>query len=224
MRAEFIGQDRILILGISKALRSSGDTVREEMEADKFDIILLSITDEEIAGLREFMVHPIEVEMDDLEIIYEYYMKNFGETSIPPEAYITAIKSADQKGIEVQGIDIPSGRYEDMFVESVKLSDMLFLSLKKRRLMKRRWDVSDPELFSIQWDTYLNKGGYMKLELERARYISSEITSKKRSNTLVIVEVERFKDLVRNLSTLLPGYRLLQNGEETTAVWSERLS
>lgn len=220
MRVEFNGPERILLLSINKALKDSGRLVEDVLHDNHFDNVLLSITDEEVDGLREYIRNPVEVEMDDLEIIYEYYMKKFGETSIPPEAYITAIKIADDKKMEVVGIDIPSGIYEEIFVSRVELSDMIRLSLRKRRLLKRKWKYTDPETFSIDWDTYLNRGGYLKVEKERAKYMASQVVGKKKSSTLVVVEAERFNDLEQNLRNILQGYTLLENSEVKTAVSS----
>ncbi|MCL4450516.1 MAG: hypothetical protein M1123_01770 [Candidatus Thermoplasmatota archaeon] len=222
MKAEFNGQDQILLLGINKALKDSGKLVEEVINSGTFDAVMLSITDEEVQGLREYIKNPVEVEMDDLEIIYEYFMKKFGETSIPPEAYITAIKEADKKVVDVVGIDIPSGVYEDIFVDNVQLSDLLLLSLRRRRLLKRRWNLSDPESFACEWDSYLNKGGYKKVEKERAKHMAAEIASKKKGNTLVIVETERFDDLVNDLSNALQGYRLQKSEEVKKAALSRR--
>ncbi len=218
MKAEFDGQNRILLLGINKALKDSGMLVEQVLTAGNFDSVLLSVTDEEVQGLREYIKAPVEVEMDDVEIIYEYFMQKFGETSIPPEAYISAIKIADQKGLEVRGIDIPSGIYEDIFVENVQLTDMLLLSFRRRWHLRRRWNFSDPESFSSEWDSYLNKGGYMKIEKERAKHMAAEIAAKKKGNTIVIVESERFNDLVNGLNSTLQGYRVQKNAEEMTLV------
>ncbi len=215
MRAEFAGQDRVVLLGVNKALKESGRLVEELLTAESFDVVMLSITDEEVEGLRQYIRNPVEVEMDDVEIIYEFYMKKFGDTSIPPEAYVTAVRIADKKGLEVKGIDIPSGIYEDIFVGNVQLTDMILLSLRRRRLLKKKWDLSDPERFASQWDSYLNKGGYMKVEKERAKHMALEILSGKRQSTAVIVESERYRDLVINLKSALPGYTLLENGEGT---------
>jgi pheromone shutdown protein TraB len=222
LNAEFIGADRIFILGVVKALTSSGEMVEEAINQQDYDTILLSITDEEVDGLREFLKHPIEIEMDDVEIIYEYLMRKFGRTSIPPAAYIKAISLADRKKIRVSGIDIPSGTYEDLFVNSVKLSDMILLSLKKRRLMSRSWAANDPESFSLAWDKYLSKGGYLKMERERAKYMASEIVKRKKSNTLVVMEIERYNDVVNGLSSLLQGYKLRENSEVMKEVLSSK--
>ncbi|MEM0134952.1 MAG: hypothetical protein QXU18_06970 [Thermoplasmatales archaeon] len=224
MRAEFRGQNKIVLLGINKALKDSGKLVEQVINEGDFDTIMLSITEEEVQGLREYIKNPVKVEMDDVEIIYEYYMKKFGETSIPPEAYISAIKTADKKGLDVKGVDIPSGMYEDLFVMNVQLSDMILLSLRRRRLLKKRWDLSDPESFISKWDSYLNKGGYMKVEKERAKHMAAEIARQKNGNTLMIVESERFADLVNFLNNTLQGYILQKNEEEMTAVSSQRLS
>ena len=218
MKAEFNGQDRVLLLGINKALKDSGRVVEQVLSTGNFDQILLSITEEEVKGLREYIKSPVDVEMDDVEIIYEYFMRKFGDTSIPPEAYIAAIQFADKNGLEVAGIDIPSGIYEDIFVEYVQLSDMIKLSLRRRRLLKRRWNLSDPDSFTKDWDSYLNKGGYLKVEQERARHMATEISSRKKGNTLVVVETERFNDLFSGLNKTLQGYKVQQNVEEMKAV------
>jgi hypothetical protein len=224
LRADLEGTDRIVILGVNKALRESGRTVEEAFSSGHFDIILISITEEEVDGLRKYIENPVEVEMDDVEIIYEYFMKNFGDTSIPPEAYITAIKMADKNGVEVRGIDIPSGEYEDVFIDNVQLSDMLLLSLRRRRLLKKRWDLSDLDNFITQWDSYVNKGGYLKVEKERAKHMAAEIVNRKRGNTLVVVESERFNDLLESLSSTLQGYTLQENVGGKRAVSSGGLS
>ncbi len=220
MRAEFNGQDRILLLGINKALKDSGEDVERLLAEENFDQIMLSVTSDEVDGLRQYVKSPVDVEMDDVEIIYEYFMQKFGETSIPPEAYIVAIRAADKMGKEVIGIDIPSGTYEDIFVEHVQLTDMILLSLRRRRLLKRHWNFSDPETFSWEWDSYINKGGYLKVEKERAKHMAIEIANRKKGNTLVLVEIERFKDLVSYLNSTLPEYRIRRSGEERKAASS----
>lgn len=224
MRAEFDGQDSILLVGINKALKDSGEIVDQVLNEGNFDLILMSVTDDEVQGLREYMKNPVQVEMDDVEIIYEYFMQKFGDTSIPPEAYISALRFADKHGIEIDGIDIPSGMYEDLFVENVQLSDMILLSLRKRRLLKRRWDLSSPEAFISEWDSYLSKGGYKKLEKERAKHMAAEITSRKKGSTFVVVESERFYDLVNDLGSTLQGYRVRKSEEEKKVVSSGGLS
>ena len=67
MKAEFNGQDRVLLLGINKALKDSGRVVEQVLSTGNFDQILLSITEEEVNGLREYIKSPVEVEMDDVE-------------------------------------------------------------------------------------------------------------------------------------------------------------
>ncbi|MEM2615586.1 MAG: hypothetical protein QXO44_02445, partial [Thermoplasmatales archaeon] len=175
MRAEFIGEDRIVLVGIVKGLKESGRVVSEVYSNDKFDLLLLPITENEVEGIRSHIRKPVDVEMDDIEIIYEYFMKKFGETAIPPEAYVTAVRLADRDGVEIYGIDIPTGSYEDVFVNNVQLNDLISLSFRKRRLMKRKWNMKDPISFSLDWDRYINRGGYRNVEKERVKFISQEI-------------------------------------------------
>ncbi|MEM0073548.1 MAG: hypothetical protein QW078_01635 [Thermoplasmatales archaeon] len=213
MRAEFIGEDRIVLVGIVKGLKESGRVVSEVYSNDKFDLLLLPITENEVEGIRSHIRKPVDVEMDDIEIIYEYFMKKFGETAIPPEAYVTAVRLADRDGVEIYGIDIPTGSYEDVFVNNVQLNDLISLSFRKRRLMKRKWNMKDPISFSLDWDRYINRGGYRNVEKERVKFISQEIVKKKRKNTLVILEVERFQEVVSVLKNSLQGYKFQESEE-----------
>jgi len=213
LKAEFLGEEKVVLLGIVKGLKDSGKEVGLTYSTERFDLLLLPITEDEISGLRQFMREPSEVEMDDIEIMYEYYIGKFGDTSIPPEAYVTAVRLADRDGVEVAGIDIPSGVYEDIFVNNIQLQDLLSLSLRKRRLMKRKWNMNDPVSFSLEWDRYLNRGGYENLERERAKHMASEIIKRKRGKTLVILEVERFREIVELLKNSLQGYRFQESVE-----------
>ncbi|MGC8645746.1 MAG: hypothetical protein ACP5UO_05760 [Thermoplasmata archaeon] len=213
MRAEFLGQEKVVLLGVVKGLRDAGRSVDSTYSRERFDILLLPITQEEVSGIRQYIREPSEVEMDDIELIYEYHIRKFGDTSIPPEAYVTAVRLADRDGIEVAGIDIPSGVYEGIFVNNVQLSDLLSLSLRKRRLLKRRWNLKDPVSFSLEWDRYINRGGYRNVEKERVRYMAEEIVKRKKGSTLVILEVERFREIVDLLKNSLQGYRFQESVE-----------
>lgn len=208
MRARLEGPSLVDVIGIVKGLKSSGDLVDSMLRREKYDVIMLAITEDEVAGLRDFVKHPYEVEMDDIELIYEYLIRRFGETSIPPEAFVRAIKLGDSIGSSVIGIDIPSGKYEELFVANIPLTDLIWLSLQKKRLIRRKWDFTDPEQFSIQWDKIVNRKGYRKMEEERESYMAKEISEKKGASTLAIIEVERFSGVVFHLENLLQGYKL----------------
>jgi len=205
------GQFTLEIVGIVKGLKKYGEIVEEEIINGNFKQILVSITEEEVDGLRDFLKHPYEIEMDDIEIIYEYHMRNFGETSIPPEAFIKAIEYADNNNLIIRGIDIPTGQYEDLFVENVSIFDIISLSLKKKRLIRRRWNLSDPESFSNEWDKYVNRRGYLKMEREREKYMAEAIVKNLNIDTIVIMDIERLKGVTSLLKNLLQEYKFQEN-------------
>ncbi len=211
MKLKIEGIFTLELVGIVKGLKDYGDLVEEEIKNGNFKQILISITEEEVEGLRDFLKHPYEIEMDDIEIIYEYHMRNFGKTSIPPEAFIRSIEYADRNNLTVKGIDIPSGQYEDLFVENVSIFDIISLSLKKKRLIKRRWNLSDPETFSKEWDRYVNRRGYLKMEREREKYMADAIVKNLNLDSIVIIDVERLNGVVTSLKSLLPEYKFPTN-------------
>lgn len=207
MKVKISGNRDIIILGIVKALKEYGNIVEEELKVGNFSEILISITEEEIDGIRNFLKAPFEISLDDLEIMYENLMKNFGETSIPPEAYVRAIKFGDENGIPVHGIDIPDGVYEDLYIKLINITDLISLSLRKNRLYKRKWKIDNPEDTSIEWDNAVSKGGFKKLETEREIYMAERIYSSNADKIIAIVEIERFNGIMNHLKSQMPEYK-----------------
>jgi len=201
------GKRDIKIVGIVKALKSYGDLVEKLIRDYNFIEILLSTTDEDINGIREFIKAPFEISLDDLEIMYEQLMKNFGETSVPPEAYVRAVKLADERGLKIRGIDIPEGDYEDLYVKFIDIKDLILLSLRKNRLMKKKWSVDNPEKTSLEWDKEVSKGGYRRLENERERFMANQIALSQSERILVIIEIERLSGVINYLKNQMPEYK-----------------
>ncbi len=201
------GQRDIKIVGIVKALKSYGDLVEKLIRDYNFTEILLSTTNEDINGIREFIKAPFEISLDDLEIMYEQLMKNFGETSVPPEAYVRAVKLADERGLKIRGIDIPEGDYEDLYVKFIDIKDLILLSLRKNRLMKKKWSIDNPEKTSLEWDKEVSKGGYRRLENEREKFMANQIALSQSERILVIIEIERLSGVINYLKNQMPEYK-----------------
>jgi len=201
------GQRDIKIVGIVKALKSYGDLVEKLIRGYNFVEILLSTTNEDINGIREFIKAPFEISLDDLEIMYEQLMKNFGETSVPPEAYVRAVKLADERGLKIRGIDIPEGDYEDLYVKFIDIKDLILLSLRKNRLMKKKWSIDNPEKTSLEWDKEVSKGGYRRLENEREKFMANQIALSQSERILVIIEIERLSGVINYLKNQMPEYK-----------------
>jgi len=201
------GQRDIKIVGIVKALKSYGDLVEKLIRDYNFIEILLSTTNEDINGIREFIKAPFEISLDDLEIMYEQLMKNFGETSVPPEAYVRAVKLADERGLKIRGIDIPEGDYEDLYVKFIDIKDLILLSLRKNRLMKKKWSIDNPEKTSLEWDKEVSKGGYRRLENEREKFMANQIALSQSERILVIIEIERLSGVINYLKNQMPEYK-----------------
>jgi len=201
------GQRDIKIVGIVKALKSYGDLVEKLIRDYNFIEILLSTTNEDINGIREFIKAPFEISLDDLEIMYEQLMKNFGETSVPPEAYVRAVKLADERGLKIRGIDIPEGDYEDLYVKFIDIKDLILLSLRKNRLVKKKWSIDNPEKTSLEWDKEVSKGGYRRLENEREKFMANQIALSQSERILVIIEIERLSGVINYLKNQMPEYK-----------------
>ena len=201
------GQRDIKIVGIVKALKSYGDLVEKLIRDYNFIEILLSTTNEDINGIRGFIKAPFEISLDDLEIMYEQLMKNFGETSVPPEAYVRAVKLADERGLKIRGIDIPEGDYEDLYVKFIDIKDIILLSLRKNRLMKKKWSIDNPEKTSLEWDEEVSKGGYRRLENEREKFMANQIALSQSERILVIIEIERLSGVINYLKNQMPEYK-----------------
>jgi hypothetical protein len=134
-----------------KGLVSQGERVKEFLESVNPDLLLISISPEEVKGLGEFLKDPFEMSLSDYEIIYGLLLSKFGEVMTPPPIYIEAVKFAELKGIQIVGIDMDEDNFQKTYSKEISSMTLVRHSLRKKKLMKKGVSGDDPYSFVDEW-------------------------------------------------------------------------
>ncbi len=194
MRQIRIEDSIVTVLPTVKGLVSDSERVVNAVESISPDVIAVSISKEELAGLKD-MEPTDEIELNDIEIVYAAMLEEFGEVATPSPYLISALNAANSREIPILPIDMNDEVYTESYCRNVKTMEMLKESRRAKSLLrkKNKFDFSSPEAFAISWDAMVNKKGFRALETEREAHMASVIKAISRtySNILAIIEVER---------------------------------
>ncbi|QRF75942.1 hypothetical protein Thermo_01451 [Thermoplasmatales archaeon] len=171
-----IGQ--IWLFGGIKGLVKDGEVLAEDLRKLKPDVIIITLSDEHILGLRDFLLHPYEIELSDYEIIYGVRLSMYGEVMTPPPVYIEAVKYSDSFGIPIVPVDMNEESYGELYTKSMKTLDLVRHSIRKKRLLKKDYKDKNVEQFVRNWERTVNKiKGLRIIDEERLAYIEDKIRS-----------------------------------------------
>jgi hypothetical protein len=193
MRSIRIDSSSVTILPVVKGLVSEGDGVAKAYDEIRPDVIALSISREELAGLRNREDYD-KYEPSDLEIVYQAFLEKFGEVRLPPPAYVIALELSETKGTPIVPLDMSDEVYTEAYCDNVSTGDMIKESFFARRATGKQYDLSSPAAFAISWDKRVNKAkGFRELELARERHMAAALRNLSRNyhNILALVECER---------------------------------
>ena len=95
----------VTILSTVKGLVSDSELVKNAVNAISPDVIAVSISKEELAGLKD-MEPTDEVELNDIELVYAAMLEEFGEVATPSPYLITALNTAVSQNIPILPIDM----------------------------------------------------------------------------------------------------------------------
>ncbi|MDP8011239.1 MAG: hypothetical protein ACP5LA_02355 [Thermoplasmata archaeon] len=189
------------IYGTVRGLFSESEDIKKIFDENKFDLVMLGISPEDLEGLKVYIEKPFEVDLSDYEIIYGLKLQNFGKVKMPIPSFTSAIKIAQENGINILAIDMNENEYANAFTGNVKFFDILRHTYRKKRILKKDFKAQTPEEFSIKWDMEINKlKGYAKLEKKREEYMADKIKNNTQgSNIFVIIDYERMNGIIKNL-------------------------
>lgn len=189
-----------------KGLVSHGDQLKDYLLGRKPNLILISISPEEVHGLSEFIKAPFEMNLSDYEIIYGIRLSKYGEVMTPPPIYTESIIYASEAGVEVVGIDLPQAEFDRIYTESVKPLHLLRHSLRKKRVLNHDFHDKDEYEFAEKWIGRINAvKGLASIDTERVNYMENSIlrytSGNEQHNTLVIIDHEFCRPLLARLET-----------------------
>ena len=187
-----------------KGLVSEGNSVRDRLYEYIPQRIYIGISPEELEGLKKFIENPFTVPMGDYEVIYGTILSKFGEVEIPPPIYTQAVKYGMNRDIPMKGIDLDEDSFGDIYGENFRIRDLVRYIRKKRRMMRREFNLNSPEEFVIDWKNEIETNpGLRKMEQSRSTQICGEINKVAKENQdqkrIAIIEYELKDDVERSL-------------------------
>ncbi|MFA5451989.1 MAG: hypothetical protein WC248_00230 [Candidatus Methanomethylophilaceae archaeon] len=187
----------VSILPIIKGLISESEKVKEALKKD-YEAIAVALGIEEIEVLRRRKEIIGENETSDLDSVYGFLLKDYGNIDMPVPAYTELIDTCSERNISVIPLDMDDETYTKIYCDTVTPWELY----KEKRIMKKAMKTKfgeTPEEFVKKWDSIVNEiKGYKKMSLIREEYIANQIkdTAKYRKNLLVIIEYERVDGVI----------------------------
>jgi len=197
-----IGGCSVYVLPVIKGLLSESKKVEQAFTSLQPDLLALSISKEELDGLKN-LPEDFEPELTRYEEIYAKGLGRFGEVAAPPPCYVAALELAEHDRIPIVAVDLDEASYTDLYCASVPGTTLFRHSIRTWILKRRTFGAETPEDFVLAWDRTVNKlDGFDIVEEKRADAIAAGIdaASKKSRRLLALVELERAGDVFSRLS------------------------
>ncbi len=194
------------MLAVIKGLKDEAQKVQTAFDDVKPDAVAMSISKEELDGLRN-MPDDYEPDLSRYEQIYADGLSRFGEVAAPPPCYVAAVELADHRGIKLVPVDIDEQAYSELYCAAVPGTTLFMHSTRTWLLKRRTFSNKGPEDFVLRWDRAVNNlEGFRTIEEKRAEAMAKGILSLcgESKNILAIIELERAEQVTK----------LLQDGTE----------
>lgn len=193
----------IVFTGV-KGLVSHGNDLKSFLETEKPEVVLVSISPEEVSGLSEFIKSPFEMNLSDYEVIYGVRLSKYGEVMTPPPIYIEAITYTTQNGMKATGIDMPQDQFDKLYTDSMKSRHLIRHSLRKKRVLNKEYGDSNEYEFAEAWIKRINSiKGLAEIDAQRASHMSSRICyftdNEYNPRHAIIIDYEFFRPVMDNL-------------------------
>jgi hypothetical protein len=168
----------VTLFGGIKGLVRDGDALAKYLFEYRPEVILVSLSEEHIIGLKDFLENPYEVELSDYEIIYGVRLSVYGEVMTPPPIYIETVKYATSNNTKLIPLDMNEDTYSELYTSSMRSIDLVRHSIRKRRLLKKDLKDRTPEEFVNKWEKVINKvPGLRIIDEKRLEFIDEGINS-----------------------------------------------
>jgi hypothetical protein len=187
-----VGDAKIDILPVVRGLSSYGDMVTKAF--GKYDRYAVSLSSEEIIGVRNRKEIIDEYEPGELESVFAHRLAEFGEVIVPAPVWCNIVDLCDESSKELVALDMTDEHYTEIYCATVSSLEYVSEHRLAKKGMKRKFDMSTPETFSIEWDNYVNKKkGFRELSDIRERFISLRLSelSKAGGSILAVIDYER---------------------------------
>jgi hypothetical protein len=186
------------VLGVVKGLKSETEKVRRAFEESKPDKVAISLSKEEVEGLKN-IPDDYEPELSRYEQIYAEGLGRFGEVAAPPPCYVATLEIAEHEGIPLIPVDLDEQAYTDLYCAVVPGTSLFRHSTRTWLLKRRAFSDDGPEQFVIAWDKAVNNmEGFKLIESKRAEAMAKGIRKacQRSQSVLAVIELERASDVL----------------------------
>jgi hypothetical protein len=183
----------ISVLGVIKGLKAEVGRVQSAFDLIRPDVVAVSLSKEELEGLRNLPDDYIP-ELSRYEQIYAEGLSRFGEVAAPPPCYVATLELADHRGIRLVPVDLDEQSYSELYCVAVPGTTLFRHSTRTWILKRRRFSDESPEEFVLNWDkTVNNLEGFRTIEKKRAETMAKGILAacEGSSDVLAVIELER---------------------------------
>ena len=201
-----IGDCDLDVIPIIKGLISERDKVIDALSKKDYETAGVSWGIEEIEAVRKRNEITGENETNDLDIVYLYKLKKYGDVDMPDPAFTYVVDEFSKKDVAVIPLDMSDDEFARRYCEEVSTFDFLREGKIVRKAMKKEFDPSSPEKFIMEWDALINEvKGYRKMNAAKEEFIAEQILdiAKYRKNVLLLIDYERVDGII----SILKGER-----------------
>ena len=203
---KLLKRKNIRVLGAIKGLVSEGERVREEIESFHGDLAAISISPEELKGLREYIKEgEFEIELYGYEQAYLENLKEFGEVKAPAPSYVEAVKASEKRKIPLIPLDMDDESFADIYIENVSKMEFISHMFREHRIVRKAFRVSSLEDFVLKWDAYINHAkGLRAVEAAREEHMAKKLAEiSKKGEVIAVIDFERVDGVMRRMAKYL---------------------
>jgi hypothetical protein len=186
------------VLPVVKGLLSEIEKVREAFDSVRPGKVAVSLSKEEVEGLRH-IPDDYEPELSRYDEIFVEGLKRYGEVAAPPPCYVAIVELADHFGVPLIPIDLDEDSYSELYCAAVTGPQLFRHSTRTWLLKRRRFEEETAEEYVLRWDRAVNNMQGMRLiEEKRSEAMANGLKDivKDGNSVLAVIELERAGDVV----------------------------
>ena len=194
-----LGNGTVDILPIVRGLSDYGSAVRNAF--GRYDRYCVSLSPEEIEGVRHREAAE-EYEPSELESVLAYKLSEFGPVEVPAPAWCAVVDLCDSHSMKINALDMDDATYTEIYCDTVSPWEFVKEHRLAKKAMKRKFDMSSPEIFMKDWDIFVNRSrGFTEMARLRERHMSVRLAEicREGGRTLAVVDSERVENLIKLL-------------------------
>jgi hypothetical protein len=204
-----VKDSKIYFVDVVRGLKSEAKKVKLAIQEVKPDLIAMSVSREEIEGLKDYIKEPYEVEMSRYEELYAKNLSRFGDVFLPPPCFLAGLEEAENGRLELVGVDMDDETHTAAYCALVSGSELFRHTTRFNLMRLKSFRANDPVEFVKVWDRKVNNlRGFRELEKERERFMAKElnrIASEDSRKILTVIDLERSEGVRKRLLTLKVG-------------------